>query len=110
MHCVDGILMNHGPDSDQPKPLAQGTVPADVPVFNCIVYVHPTPNGVHLRVANLAGIECEANNEREGLAKIVRQFKEQTSRLLSENETIHWSDPIPEPRSDEQTRFIPVHL
>jgi hypothetical protein len=102
--------MSLDPPSDQQKPLAEGVLRPDVPVFNCIVYIQKTPRGVHLHVANLAGIDCDAANEREGLAKIVSQFKQHTSEFHAESSTIPWIDPVPPPRSDEQTRFIPVHL
>lgn len=82
----------------------------NVPVFDCIVYIAAIPGGVRARVANLAGLECTAANERQALAKLIPAFKQRVAELLQSNSNIPWIDP-PLPReSDEQQRFVPVHL
>lgn len=91
--------------------LNRHVVPDDVPVFNCLVYVKANPDGgVLARVGNLAGLQVEAANEREALAKIVPAFKQQLGELLQRGDPIPWLDPPTEAATDEQTRFIPVHL
>lgn len=83
---------------------------ANVPVFNCIVYVAADGGGVRLRVANLDGLEATAATEREALAKIVPAFKQKIADLTQSGDDIPWIDP-PAPLEDgEQQRFIPVHL
>ena len=84
---------------------------ASVPVFNCVVYVASTDDGgVRARVANLAGLESTAGSEREALAKIVAAFKARVGELTAAGATIPWIDPPVEPASNEQTRYVPVHL
>jgi hypothetical protein len=85
--------------------------PADVPVFNCIVYVSPQAGGgVRARVANLAGLECTAASEREALGKIVPAFKRLVGEQMQSATPIPWIDPPAPAEAGEQTRFIPVHL
>ncbi len=83
----------------------------DVPVFSCIVYVsHLSTGGVHARIANLDGFECDAANEREALSRIVPIFKQRVAELTASQATIPWIEP-PRARADnEQERLIPVHL
>ena len=85
--------------------------PGDVPVFSCIVYVSTDAgSGVRARVANLAGLECIAANEREALAQIVAAFKQRVAELTQSTSPIPWIDPPPPAEPGQQTRFIPVHL
>ena len=85
--------------------------PADVPVFNCIVYVSTDAGGgVRARVANLPGIECTAASEREALGKIVLAFKQRIGELMHGKTQIPWMDPPNPAEPGEQKRFIPVHL
>lgn len=85
-------------------------IPADVPVFNCVVYLSRDAGGVRARVANLAGLESTASNEREALGKIVPAFRQRVAELMRAGTPIPWIDP-PEPAAEgEQTRFVPVHL
>ena len=84
---------------------------ADVPVFNCIVYVSPDAGGgVRARVANLPGIECTAASEREALGKIVPAFKQRIGELMHSETQIPWIEPPTPAEPGEQKRFIPVHL
>jgi hypothetical protein len=85
--------------------------PADVPVFNCVVYVsRPEGGGVRARVANLAGFECTAGSEREALMKLVPAFKERILELTQSKSEIPWVDPPLAKEPDEQERYVPVHL
>jgi hypothetical protein len=86
-------------------------MPANVPVFSCIVYVSPNAGGgVRARVANLPDLESTAASEREALAKIVRAFKERVGELLLNGSPIPWIEPPVPVAHGEQQRFIPVHL
>ena len=101
--------------SDEKQPAAGNlnnhVIPADIPVFNCLVYVGPSPDGgVRARVANLAGIQVDASNERQALTRIVPAFKQRVSEFMNAQSEIPWIDPPPEPAEGESTRFIPVHL
>ena len=85
--------------------------PAEVPVFNCIVYVSPhAGGGVRARVANLPGLECTAASEREALGKIVPAFKRWIGQQMRSETPIPWIDPPRPAEAGEQVRFIPVHL
>jgi hypothetical protein len=84
---------------------------ADIPVFNCIVYVSShASGGVRARVANLPGLEFTAGSEREALAKIVPAFKQSVAELMQSQTPIPWIEPIAAAEPGEQKRFIPVHL
>jgi len=84
---------------------------ADVPVFNCIVYVsQQAGGGVRARVANLPGLECTAASEREALGKIVPAFKQRVGEQMRGETPIPWIDPPNPAEAGEQVRFIPVHL
>ena len=101
--------------SDEKPPAAEDlskhVIPADVPVFNCLVYVGPLPDGgVRARVANLAGLQVAASNERQALSRIVPAFKQRVSEFMNAQSEIPWIEPPLEPEPAEQTRFIPVHL
>lgn len=84
--------------------------PADVPVFNCTVYVSSGPDGVRVRMANLTGLDCTAVGEREALGKIVSAFKLHAAELVRKGIPIPWIDPPLDPIPGEETRYIPVHL
>ena len=101
-----------GDPADQPdRDLSHRVVPADVPVFNCLVYVGPLPDGgVRARVANLAGLQVDASNERQALSRIVPVFKQRVSEFMNAQSAIPWIEPPLDPEPAEQTRFIPVHL
>tara|TARA_R110002049_G_scaffold4601_5_gene32737 strand:+ start:1030858 stop:1031166 length:309 start_codon:yes stop_codon:yes gene_type:complete len=91
--------------------ISSDSPPAAVPTFPCIVYVtNLSTGGVHARVANLAGIDAEAENEREALGKIVPEFKRQVGQLVANGDPVPWIDPPAKPGPDEQKRFVPVHL
>ena len=65
--------------------------PVEVPVFSCVVYVSKNgAGGVHARVANLAGFECDAANEREALSKLVSAFKQRVVELTAGKMPIPW--------------------
>lgn len=81
----------------------------DVPVFNCVVYLRRADNQVHARVANLAGLECAARDERTAISTLVREFKEVVSQRHREG-TLQLIDPPPEASEGEEIRLIPVHL
>lgn len=84
---------------------------AEVPVFNCIVYVSPhAGGGVRARVANLPGLVCTAASEREALGKIVPAFKRWIGEQMQSETPIPWIDPPTPAEAGEQVRFIPVHL
>jgi hypothetical protein len=85
--------------------------PAEIPVFNCIVYVSSDAGGgVRARVANLPGLECTAASEREALGKIVPAFKQRVGELMHSETPIPWIEPPTPAEPGEQKRFIPVHL
>ena len=85
--------------------------PADIPVFNCIVYVLKDGSGaVRARVANLAELQINAGSEREALSKVVAAFKQRVGELVKQGEPIPWIDPPFAPEAGEQTRLIAVHL
>ena len=84
--------------------------PADVPVFNCIVYVSHGASGVRARVANLGGLNCAAATEREALSKIVGTFKDTVKKLVQSESPIPWIDPPTAIEVGEQERLIPIHL
>ena len=98
---------HHDGSLNQQDPLK----PIEIPVFSCVVYVSKNAAGdVHARVANLAGLECDAASEREALSKLVPAFKQFVSELTASKSPIPWIEP-PSPRADdEQVRLIPVHL
>ncbi len=104
----------HGAARDVPAAkldVSAASTPLEVPVFNCLVYVsRKVEGGVRARVANLAGLRCEAGSEREALATIVPAFKQRVAELTAGGIPIPWIDPPEAADPDEQTRFIPVHL
>lgn len=97
----------HDNSSNQEDPLK----PVEVPVFSCIAYLsQKQASGVHARVANLAGLECDAASEREALSKLVPQFKQRVAELTASKKPIPWIEPPSPKQDDEQVRLIPVHL
>ncbi|MDX1947554.1 MAG: hypothetical protein SFU86_19300 [Pirellulaceae bacterium] len=88
-------------------------LPANVPVFNCVVHV-AAPSGAEpqfvARVANLAGIETRGRTEREALSQAVAAFKAAVAAKHAAGEAIPWLvEPIP-PLPGQFTRLIAVHL
>jgi nucleoside-diphosphate-sugar epimerase len=90
--------------------VSERTQPADVPVFECVVYISREDGTVRARVANLEGLECTATTEREALAQLVPVFKQRVAELMHNESPIPWIEPPNAPEPDEQTRFVPVHL
>lgn len=90
--------------------------PADVPTFRCIVYVGKVDGGgTRAHVANLADaggntIQATGASEREALGKIIPLFKKIVTEFHQSDSPIPWIDPVPDPESGEQKRFVPVHL
>jgi hypothetical protein len=88
------------------------TVPADVPVFNCIVHVAPrdAEGLVAARVVNLPGIACRGKSEREVIGQCVVAFKSAVAAATAAGDSIAWIDPPPRPAPGETERLIAVHL
>ena len=87
-------------------------VPAqpNVPVFNCVVHLTTDGQGqVFAKAANLAGIECHGNNQRDVLSKLVPLFKKHVSALHSAGEPIPWLE-VETPTADTQVLLVPIHL
>jgi hypothetical protein len=99
-------------DSNRPElSLSSDSPPVSVPTFACIVFVAArSDGGVRARVANLPGIEVDAENERAALSIIVPAFKQRVGSLIASGKPIMWIEPVPVPQPDERKRFIPVHL
>ena len=94
-------------DPQNPNPpMAQ----VDVPAFPCIVHLAVEDGVYRGRVANLAGIEALGSTEREMLGIIVPIFKRTVAEFHQRGDSIPWITPVPEPKSPEIKRFIPVHL
>lgn len=84
---------------------------ADVPVFNCIVYVLTTESGaVRARVANLPDLQSAASSERAALSQLVPAFKQRVAELTRAGAPIPWIEPPLPAEPGEQRRFVPVHL
>ena len=82
-----------------------------VPVFTCVVHLLRREDGsVQARVANLPDLVCFASNDREAMAKVVKEFKQRISSFLEASEAIPWIEPVSPKVAEETTRFIPVHL
>jgi hypothetical protein len=87
------------------------TAPPNVPVFNCVVNVGPTGEGVVVAtVANLAGMSGQGKSEREALAAVVTQFKAAMNQYHSAAQPIPWIDPPTAPAAGQTQRLIAVHL
>lgn len=94
-----------------PKDLPRHEPPdPNVPVFNCIIYLKPSANGVQARVANLADLEIQAASEREVLSRLVPLFKSKVAAWHQAGTPIPWLDPPLESMPGEVQRLIPVHL
>jgi hypothetical protein len=102
--------MMHEPS--QPKsPDGLASMPAPVPVFNCVVYLATRGDGeVHARIANLAGLECDGPSERAALQSIVAAFKKRLAELLASEAPIPWIEPPLAAETSERVRLIGVHL
>jgi hypothetical protein len=98
--------------TNQSKPLdITSSSKPDVPVFACLIYIRDIDNGrVAARVANFAGIELEANTERDALARLSREFKKRVTELSITGEAIPLLDPPLDKDPSERVRSIPVHL
>ena len=99
--------MNDTPDS---LPIESGSDRLNVPVFNCVVYVQRTDDGVSARVVNLEGLEFSAANERAALSQVIPAFKQRLSELMQTGDAIPWIEPLPAMQPNEEQRLIPVHL
>ena len=96
-------------DQDSGLPEIVPSVP-DVPVFNCVVHLTTDGQGkVFAKAANLAGIECHGNSQRDVLSKLVPLFKEHVGALHKSGEPIPWID-VGTPPADTQVLLVPVHL
>jgi hypothetical protein len=85
---------------------------ADVPVFNCHVYLSPSDERgmITARAASLADITAAGRNEREALRNIVAKFKESIAGYMSRGEPIPWlAAPYPLAPGETQ-RFVPIHF
>jgi hypothetical protein len=103
--------MSSTPHSDGTPNEQDPLKPVQVPVFSCVAYLFKNPSGgVHARVANLAGLECDAGSEREALSKLVPAFKQRVTELTASNTPIPWIEPPSAKTEHEQVRLIPVHL
>jgi hypothetical protein len=85
---------------------------ADVPVFNCHVYLSPPDERgtIHARAASLADLQAEGRNEREALRNIVARFKETLAGYLARQEPIPWLAAPHQLAPGEMQRFVPVHF
>ncbi len=85
---------------------------ANVPVFNCHVYLSPpNSNGqVTARMATLPEMAASGQGDREALRNLVQSFKQFAKNRLDRGESIPWhSEPLPLSPGDQQ-RWVPVHL
>ena len=102
-------MIHEQPDPKTPGSLA--SVPAPVPVFNCVVHLATRPDGgVRARIANLPGLECEGQTERAALQSIVAAFKQRVAEFLASRTQIPWIDPPLAAEPGERIRLIGVHL
>ena len=102
-------------DRESTHSVPKGELPIEsgqevVPAFGCIVYFSTDTGGVKGRVANLAGIEITASNQREMLGQIVARFKSAVSTSLASGEQPDWIDPPSQKLEHETKLFLPVHL
>lgn len=86
------------------------SVAMDVPVFNVVVYLMRTDEGLQARVANLPNLSVTGASEPMVLKQLVGEVKLRLAEWRQRGEPIPWLDPIPAPCADEQSRYIPVHL
>jgi len=100
----------HGAERDTDKTLPVGSDSAPVPTFGCVVYLRDEAGQVHGRIANLAGIEVVAADQRTVLGQLVGRFKQTVSQAMEEGRTPDWIEPPDEKREGERKVFLPVHL
>lgn len=97
--------------TDKPSqnlPLSAGETP---PAYGCIVYIRRLETGgVAARVANLAGLQVEASDERTALSKLVPMFRDKMAAAQASGEALDVDPDPPPPADDEVKRFLPVHL
>jgi hypothetical protein len=115
MNAYPTDAKNPSESAGQAKPFAAPSgnraKSADVPVFNCIVYVLTTASGeVRARVANLPDLHCAAGSERAALSQLVPAFKQRVAELTRAGTPIPWIEPPLPTEPGEQRRFVPVHL
>lgn len=99
-------------NSQEPAARSTASPRADVPVFNCHVFLSP-PNErglITARVATLAGVAGQGHGEREALRSVVAQFKAAVGGYLTRCEAIPWLDPPLAPQPGETQRYVPVHF
>ncbi len=92
------------------NPLPVGSDSPPVPTFGCVIYLHNRDGKVHGRVANLAGLEASANDQRSVLGNLVAQFKKACASALEDGGAPDWIDPPAPKREGERKVFLPVHL
>jgi predicted RNase H-like HicB family nuclease len=97
---------------DLPPPPHSVRSLADVPVYNCHVYLSdPDERGkVVARAASLPEVVAEGKSERDALRNIVVKFKEAIRGYTSRGEPIPWLAEANPPRTGERQRFVPVHF
>lgn len=85
------------------------SAPESVPVYNCVIYVERTENGVQGTIANLADTVVSAATERDVLQKAVTEFKQLLKKHHAEGSEVPIIDPA-EPGQGVTVRYVPVHL
>jgi len=93
-------------------PLVSPAGGGDVPVFNCVVLLRTEEetSRVRARAANLDGVVATGATERDALMAVSKEFKTVVQGFLNNGEVIPFLDPPRKPESDEQERFLPIHL
>jgi hypothetical protein len=86
--------------------------PVGVPVFNCkaLVSARRADGLFHARAAELNDLRTSGASEREALQHLVGAFKIIAAQCLSEGRKMPFLSQPHAPASDEQERFIAVHL
>jgi hypothetical protein len=95
-----------------PEPAPRVRQLADVPVYDCHVYLSPPDErgAIAARAALLAEVTAQGRNEREALRNIVARFKEVVGGYVSRGAAIPWrAEPYPL-APGETRRFVPVHF
>jgi hypothetical protein len=83
------------------------------PVYDCrVVLTLPSGDEFNYRAfaGNLPHIEATGPTERDCLRDLVNRFKEALQKYREAEEPIPWTDPPIAPTSEQQQRWIPVHL
>lgn len=85
---------------------------ADVPVYNCHVYLSPPDEQgtIAVRAASLAEVSAQGRSEREALRNIVASFKAAVGGYMARGEPIPWLAEPQQPAPGETQRFVPVHF